>query len=257
MKYVLSVALAALFLAGCGEDEVELVKNYTLPDFKSMSIGTAIEGSKICKNITWSKEENGGLKMVKMVCDVDVEPINIKMKESKVERFKSSKQETINTYLDGVMALYESKAYDMQGLLKLANEHCKLSEAKFQEVLKTKGKIEYYDENGLVDCDDKLKEELRKENSNKSDTTIDYIIGNLKRTVYYSQITLDQYDASLGLKKSENDAPSQATVELNFIVNADKSVSLSDKFKLTADGKEDTDSKMKPQNILAGFYERQ
>ena len=56
MKYVLSVALAALFLAGCGEDEVELVKNYTLPDFKSMSIGTAIEGSKICKSVTWSKE---------------------------------------------------------------------------------------------------------------------------------------------------------------------------------------------------------
>jgi len=78
MKYVLSVALAALFLAGCGEDEVELVKNYTLPDFKSMSIGTAIEGSKICKSVTWSKEENGGLKMVKMVCDVDVEPINVK-----------------------------------------------------------------------------------------------------------------------------------------------------------------------------------
>ena len=71
MKYVLSVALAALFLAGCGEDEVELVKNYTLPDFKSMSIGTAIEGSKICKSVTWSKEENGGLKTVKMVCDVD------------------------------------------------------------------------------------------------------------------------------------------------------------------------------------------
>ena len=73
MKYVLSVALAAFILTGCGADEVELVKNYTLPDFKSMSIGTAIEGSKMCKNITWSKEENGGLKTVKMVCDVDVE----------------------------------------------------------------------------------------------------------------------------------------------------------------------------------------
>jgi len=176
------------------------------------------------------------------------------MKESKVERFKLSKQEMINTYLNTVMALYESKAYDTQGLLKLANEHCKLSEAKFQEVLKAKGKIEYAYEKELVDCDDKLKEELRKGNSNKSDWSIDYIIGNLKKTVYYSQITLDQYDASLGLKKSENDAPSQATFELNFIVNADKSVSLSDKFKLTADGKEDTDSEMKPQNILAGFY---
>ena len=78
MRYALGIALTAFILAGCGEDEVELVKNYTLPDFKSMSIGTAIEGSKICKSVTWSKEENGGLKMVKMVCDVDVEPINVK-----------------------------------------------------------------------------------------------------------------------------------------------------------------------------------
>ena len=73
MKYTLGAALAALILVGCGEDEVGLVKNYTLSDFKSMSIGAAIEGSKICKNITWSKEENGGLKTVKMGCDVDME----------------------------------------------------------------------------------------------------------------------------------------------------------------------------------------
>ena len=75
MKYVLSAVLAAFILTVCGEDEIQLVKNYTLPDFKSMSIGTAIEGSKICKSVTWSKEENGGLKTVKMVCDVDMELI--------------------------------------------------------------------------------------------------------------------------------------------------------------------------------------
>jgi len=49
MKYALGVALATLIFTGCGADEIELVKNYTLPDFKSMSIGTAIEGSKMCK----------------------------------------------------------------------------------------------------------------------------------------------------------------------------------------------------------------
>ena len=111
---------------------MELVKNYTLPDFESMSIGTAIEGSKICKNITWSKEENGGLKTVKMVCDVDVE-----------QRLKSYKQEMLDSSLKRVMTFYEGKAYDAQGLFKLAKEHCKLNEAKFQETLKTKGKIEF------------------------------------------------------------------------------------------------------------------
>ncbi len=88
MKYALGAALAALIFAGCGDDDVGLVKNYTLPDFKSMSIGAAIEGSKICKNITWSKEENGGLKTVKMLCDVDVE-----------RRLKSYKQEMLDSSL--------------------------------------------------------------------------------------------------------------------------------------------------------------
>ena len=147
MKYVLGAALAALIFAGCGDNDVELVKNYTLPDFKSMSIGAAIEGSKICKNITWSKEENGGLKTVKMVCDVDVE-----------QRLKSYKQEMLDSSLKRVMTFYEGKAYDAQGLFKLAKEHCKLNEAKFQETLKNQRQNRIFEEEWKsVDCDDKLK----------------------------------------------------------------------------------------------------
>ena len=94
MKYALGAALAAFIFTECGDDDVGLVKNYTLPDFKSMSIGAAIEGSKICKNITWSKEENGGLKTVKMLCDVDVE-----------QRLKSYKQEMLKISMPGVGVL--------------------------------------------------------------------------------------------------------------------------------------------------------
>ena len=252
MKYVLSAVLAALFLAGCGEDEVELVKNYTLPDFKSMSIGTAIEGSKKCKSIAWSKEENGGLKTVKMVCNLDMELINARNKEIKADEFKSSQKTMIDTCLDSVKTFYKGKTYDAQGLFKLAKEYCKFSEATFQEVLKTKGKIKFKDIYKIVDCDNKLKEELQKEDS------VDYIIENLKEAIYFSQLTVEQYDASIGLKAGEG-SPSQATIELNFIVNNDKSASLSDKFKftaLTADGKEDANNKMKSQDLLAGFYER-
>ena len=39
MKYAVGAALAAFIFAGCGDDDVGLVKNYTLPDFKSMNIG--------------------------------------------------------------------------------------------------------------------------------------------------------------------------------------------------------------------------
>ena len=158
MKYALGVALATLISTGCGTDEIQLVKDYTLPDFKSMSIGTAIEGSKICKNITWNKEENGGLKTVKMVCDVDVE-----------QRLKSYKQEMLDSSLKRVMTFYEGKAYDAQSLLKLAKKHCKLNEAKFQETLKNQRQNRIFEEEWKsVDCDDKLKGEILKE----SDTEI-------------------------------------------------------------------------------------
>ena len=241
MKYVLGAALAALIFAGCGDDDVELVKNYTLPDFKSMSIGAAIEGSKICKNIAWSKEENGGLKTVKMVCDVDVE-----------QRLKSYKQEMLDSSLKRVMTFYEGKAYDAQGLLKLAKEYCKLNEAKFQETLKTKGKIEFEEEWKSVDCDDKLKAEILKESN--TEIYMDSIMECLKAAVYYSQITAEQLDASFGHKEGGS---SKLAIELNFIVNEGKSVNLSDKFKLITNGKEDPVNKMKSKDVIAGFYERQ
>ena len=240
MKYALGAALAAFIFAGCGDDDVGLVKNYTLPDFESMSIGTAIEGSKICKNITWNKEENGGLKTVKMTCDVDVE-----------QRLKSYKQEMLDSSLKRVMTFYEGKAYDAQGLLKLAKEHCKLNEAKFQETLKTKGKIEFEEEWKSVDCDDKLKGEILKESD--TEIYIDSIMERLKAAVYYSQITAEQLDASFGHKE---DGLSKLAIELNFIVNEGKSVSLSDKFKLITNGKEDPVNKMKSKDVIAGFYER-
>ena len=243
MKYVLGAALVALIFAGCGDNDVELVKNYTLPDFKSMSIGAAIEGSKICKNITWSKEENGGLKTVKMVCDVDVE-----------HRLKSYKQEMLDSSLKRVMTFYEGKAYDAQGLFKLAKEYCKLNEAKFQETLKNQRQNRIFEEEWKsVDCDDKLKGEILKESN--TEIYIDFIMECLKAAVYYSQITAEQLDASFGHKKEGGS--SKLAIELNFIVNEGKSVNLSDKFKLITNGKEDPVNKMKSKDVIAGFYERQ
>ena len=249
MKYVLSVVLAALFLAGCGADEVELVKNYTLPDFKSMSIGTAIEGSKMCKNITWSKEENDGLKTVKMVCDVDMEKVLANIIESNKKR----EQDMLDSILDSAMAFYGGKTYDKQGLLKLANEHCKINDTKFQETLKTKGEIDYGDQKMLVDCDDKLKDEILKPGDSRiAANSMSDIIRFLKEAAYLSQLTPEQEKAQLGKAAKL----SSSTIELNFVINADKSVSLSDKFKFTQDGKEDSNNRISSKKILAGFYER-
>ncbi len=253
MKYALGIALAAFILTGCGEDEVELVKNYTLPDFKSMSIGTAIEGSKICKSVTWSKEENGGLKTVKMVCDLDMEKVLANIIESNKKR----EQDMLDSILDSAMAFYGGKTYDKQGLLKLANEHCKINDTKFQETLKTKGEIDYGDQKMLVDCDDKLKDEMLKPGDSRiAANSMSDIIRFLKEAAYLSQLTPEQEKAQLGKAAKL----SSSMIELNFVINADKSVSLSDKFTATDNiikKRSAFNNRKTSEDALATFYERQ
>ena len=253
MKYVLSAVLAAFILTGCGEDEVELVKNYTLPDFKSMSIGTAIEGSKMCKNITWSREENGGLKTVKMVCDLDME----KVKTDREKQGKIIRQRKTDGALDETLKFlkFDEKTYDKEGLFKFANEHCKINDAKFQEVFKAKGRIEYIDQENIVDCDDKLKDEILKDV--KSSVNKHYIMIFLKEAIYYSQLTPEQVEMDYGKTVK---LPSQAAIELNFVINADKSVSLSDKFTATDNiikKRSAFNNRKTAEDALATFYERQ
>ena len=103
LRYMMGAVAAALVLAGCGEDEIELVKNYTLSDFKSMSIGMAIEGSKRCKNITWSKADCGGLKSVTMVCDIDMKALNVEREKATKKRLEEYKKKTLDMDIDSVL----------------------------------------------------------------------------------------------------------------------------------------------------------
>ena len=256
LRYMMGAVAAALVLAGCGEDEIELVKNYTLPDFKSMSIGTAIEGSKRCKNITWSKADRGGLKSVTMVCDIDVEAINAEREKATKERLEKYNKDAINSNMDSTMEFYRGKAYDRNSLLQLANKLCKLNDAKFQETIKAKGKIEYKDQKELIDCDKSLDGEILKDQDPKKDKTyLPGVLDFLKNAVYYSQLTPEQLKASYGA--SNKKVPSSATIELNFVVNNDKSVDLAPEFKLMTDGKEESvGENVTSKNALAEFYIR-
>lgn len=256
LRYMMGVVAAALVLAGCGEDEIELVKNYTLPDFKSMSIGTAIEGSKRCKNITWSKADRGGLKSVTMVCDIDVEAINAEREKATKERLEKYNKDAINSNMDSTMEFYRGKAYDRNSLLQLGNKLCKLNDTKFQETIKAKGKIEYKDQKELIDCDKSLDGEILKDQDPKKDKTyLPGVLDFLKNAVYYSQLTPEQLKASYGA--SNKKVPSSATIELNFVVNNDKSVDLAPEFKLMTDGKEESvGENVTSKNALAEFYIR-
>jgi hypothetical protein len=218
-----------------------------------MSIGTAIEGSKICKSVTWSKEENGGLKMVKMVCDADMEKVLANIIESNKKR----EQDMLDSILDSAMAFYGGKTYDKQGLLKIANEHCKINDTKFQEMLKSKGEIDYGDQKMLVDCDDKLKDEILKPGDSRiAANSMSDIIKFLKEAAYLSQLTPEQEKAQLGKAAKL----SSSMIELNFVINADKSVSLSDKFTATDNiikKRSAFNNRKTAEDALATFYERQ
>lgn len=73
--------------------------------------------------------------------------------------------------------------------------------------------------------------------------------------MYHSQLTPEQLKADHGI--SDKAAPSSATIELNFVVNNDKSVDLTPEFKLTADGKEESVGKnVTSKGALSEFYVR-
>ena len=221
-----------------------------------MSIGTAIEGSKRCKNITWSKADRGGLKSVTMVCDIDMEALKAANEKATKKRLEEYRKDAINSNMDSTMEFYRGKAYDRNSLLQLGNKLCKLNDAKFQETIKAKGKIEYDDQKELVDCDKSLDGEILKDQDPKKPKTyLPGVLDFLKNAVYHSQLTPEQLKADYGI--SDKAAPSSATIELNFVVNNDKSVDLAPEFKLTADGKEESvGENVTSKNALAEFYIR-
>ena len=49
MKIKFSLIAAVLSLTGCGDNNIDIVKNYTLPIKKSMTIGAAVDGYKGCQ----------------------------------------------------------------------------------------------------------------------------------------------------------------------------------------------------------------
>ncbi len=71
------VAAVALMLSGCGDSNVQTVKQTSLSLDKSISIGNALDNRKICSNVSWSetKDERGRV-IVGYLCEIPVSYIN-------------------------------------------------------------------------------------------------------------------------------------------------------------------------------------
>ena len=62
MKAKFSIIAAVLALVGCGDNNIDTVKNYTLPQKKSMTIGAAVDGYEGCKSVKWEGRQRKGFK---------------------------------------------------------------------------------------------------------------------------------------------------------------------------------------------------
>lgn len=65
---ILLLSLVASAFVACGNENVEKVKNSTLRGLDTMTIGAAIEGSKICADLDYKDTSKDGLKSVLIVC---------------------------------------------------------------------------------------------------------------------------------------------------------------------------------------------
>ncbi len=74
MKKFIGITLLSLFLVGCGQDDVSLVKNGVLGIDKSLTVGKAIDNYGACSSVTWeSFVTDNGRKMVEADCQLTEE----------------------------------------------------------------------------------------------------------------------------------------------------------------------------------------
>ena len=72
LKILASVAVLTT-LTACGGSNVKTVKNYTFDFNKSMNVGTAIDGSPLCKKVKWQDESTKEQKFVTAACSMNDE----------------------------------------------------------------------------------------------------------------------------------------------------------------------------------------
>lgn len=231
-------------LAGCGDSNIDIVKNYTFAEAKMMTIGSAIDGFKDCKSVKWADESKDDLKVVTAVCDVKDEILksefdarNAKYNEA-VKKADDEKQKSIifalNTLNKSCKTLRNEAEFSLEEALSVANKFCKF-DSKKSGFIKTQ-----CDENGV-----------------KNELLNTY---NVKDSGLYLNNCVFSFGVLAEASQREpnvfwmGEMPKQIasrTYKFSFFVNTDKSVSLKEIVR-TDDDKTQKLSKM----FLAKVYKR-
>lgn len=251
MKIKFSLIAAVLALTGCGDNNIDIVKNYTLPIKKSMTIGAAVDGYKGCQKVKWEDVSGNDLKLVKVTCEVSSDVLKAEFDkqnaryEEAVQKAKDDAQKSLEKTLERIINNYNelktegSSDANKEELLALANKFCKYDEEKAKKSSFS----------APVNCDnDAIADEL----SNKYKLN-----GNaFLFSTFVSQFQWAALDSQRPPKPIFfGDMPKQInsrSYELKFIINTDKTVDIDRKAVMIEDG----ERKEIGSGVLGKFYER-
>ena len=251
MKAKFSIIAAVLVLVGCGDNNIDTVKNYTLPQKKSMTIGAAVDGYEGCKSVKWEDVSAKDLKAVKVTCEVSDAILKAQFDnqnakyEKAVQKAKDEAQKNVDKALERIMQTYNdlkteaSADASKEELLALANKFCKYDEE--QEKKRTFG--------APVTCDnDALTSELLdKHKLNGKSFMFDNFVNQFQWVALDSQrppkpIFFGDMPKKIGSR----------SYEIKFIINTDKTVDLDRKATMIEDGERRDIS----AGVLSEFYDR-
>ena len=251
VKVFFGAAIAAFVLCGCGEDNVKIVKEYTLPQEKSMTIGNAIDGSSECKKVSWQDiSVKNGIQAVKMTCEVSAEVLKAEFDRANAAYKKAyaSEEEEQKKYVQDFLKnalerwddikTQDSPQPDQDKLLQIANKLCKFDEEKSKS----------FSFDIPVKCDEEgiQKEIVGAYKLNTKHWGYDSFMNSLKNAVVKSQrpIKVPFVDKPVQIASRQ--------IEIKFIVNTDKSVDVDHSAMMIEDGNAEEIG----SGIIRKFYKR-
>ena len=229
LKILASVAVLTT-LTACGGSNVKLVKNYTFNALKSMPVGTAIDGSPLCKKVKWQDESTKEQKFVSASCSMNDElvkehfDINSKM----FQEFKNDMENRKDKHIKSLEATYKKMSsentpeFSQEKMIAAAKNACKINDDK------------------RINCD---KEIFRKEFNLKEDdkniwtgNRLDYSTDDYLKTLF----NLGNIDTQLcgGFRSrcvKVPKMPQELLTKVTFVINTDKTVDVF-KVELLEDG---------------------
>lgn len=264
LKILASVAVLTT-LTACGGSNVKLVKNYTFNALKSMPVGTAIDGSPLCKKVKWKDESTKEQKFVSASCSMNDELVKEYFdRNSKIfQQFKENTEERKDKHIKYLEATYKKMAsentpeFSQEKMIAAANNACKINDQK------------------RIKCD---KEVFRKEFNLKEDDKnmwsgnhLDYSTDDYLETLFNLGNIDTQLCGSYGFHSQcvqVPKMPQELQTKITFVINTDKTVDVF-KGEIIDDGKVVESKDNKDRNIghqeirdilngefLEKFYER-